>query len=344
MTSPVVGAYPDGTLEEGDLPDKSANYDSLADFAAKTEEDWDTELRGAEDYRWGAGGFLGGMFLGLSEGKPFLVALVEAIANAIFSGAQWVFTTINEALENLAQWFQDRWNALTGNTSQATVTANTILATNVSGGVAVSDKFDRASANDLGSSWTQTSSDGAGAGYFGTNGSGRAVWKKSGGSTRRHVNRFNTPVATDYQAIQCVIGKIAEASSGGGTAYNYLLGRMDSAGDNAVYLRISRTQIAVGKLSSGSWFSPWSTASISATDGDQWTFYLGTSTDDRQFIVKQNGVTKLTHTDTSGSSLGASYRYAGLAALAADRSSYTDQTRPGELDVWSAADRLSTTT
>lgn len=213
-----------------------------------------------------------------------------------------------------------------------------ILAANVTGGVSVSDQFSGASANDLGAAWTRTSN-GAGAGGFGPNGSGRAVWKKSGGLSREHRDLYNTPLATDYQSVTVVVAKPNEPSTGN-TSSTFMLARCNSAATEFVWALITFNAVQVGKFASGT-ASLWASQSVTVKAGDQFTFIVGTSTDDRQVIVKQNGVARITHTDTTSSSLGASYRYVGLSSIAVGTT--TTQVAPAELEVWSAADRLPTT-
>lgn len=224
--------------------------------------------------------------------------------------------------------------------SQLSILTGGALASNVTGGVSISDPFTGASSNTLGASWTR-SSDGPGNGNFGLNGSGQAAWKKSGGLWRRHFDRHNTPLATDYQAVFVVIAKPAEAPSFGSDAYTYLLLRMEDE-DTFVYLRIGNNDLEIGKRAGGTW-SSWDSKGATVNAGDQFVFIAGTDTDDRQFIVRQNGITRFDYIDGSSSAMGASYRYAGLASQAAERNFLTDQTRPAELDVWSAADRLPAT-
>jgi hypothetical protein len=340
----VVGT---DTLLEGDLPEGVANYGSLATFAAKTESDWEDELRGNEENRWGGDGFLGGLFAGLAEGKPFIVALIEAILAEVFPDFDEVLDDVETAFEQLAAFFGIKWDntdtaqsSANNVNSRVTTLEGSLLASNVSGGVSVFDQFVGASANDLGASWTRTSS-GAGAGGFGPNGSGKAVWKKSGGLSREHRDRHNTPLATDYQSVAVVVTKAPEPSGGGGFAQTFLLARSNSAATEFVWALISSASVQVGKYVSGT-ASSWASQSVTVKAGDQFTFIVGTSTDDRQVIVKQNGVVRITHTDTTSSSFGASYRYVGLSSIAVGTS--TTQLAPAELEVWSAADRLPATT
>jgi hypothetical protein len=349
------------TLIEGDLPEGAANYGSLATFAAKTEEDWEDELRGTELNRWGSGGFLGGLFEGLAEGKPFVVALIEAIIDAIFPNASDIVSdvinagsqvvndiieTVTDAFEWIASLFGVRFNdtvtaQVSANNVNSRVTAleSSLLASDVSGGVTVSDQFTAAAANDLGVAWTRTS-DGAGAGGFGPNGSGKAVWKKSGGLSREHRDRYNTPLATDYQSVAVVVSKAPESSSS-----TLLIARANSAATEFVWALIGSALVRVGKFASGT-SSVWASQSVTVSAGDQFTFLVGTSVNDRQVIVRQNGVVRITHTDTTSSAFGASYRYVGLSSIAVGGVSrgFAVQFAPAELEVWSAADRLPGTT
>ena len=352
------------TLGEGDLPEGVANYGSLAAFAAKTEEDWEDELRGSELDRWGSGGFLGGLFEGLAEGKPFVVALIEAIIDAIFPNATEIVSdvinessqVVNDIIETVVdafEWIASLFGVQFDNTDTAQASANHVnsrvtalesgvLASNVSGGVSVSDPFTGASANDLGASWTRTSS-GAGAGGFGPSGGGKAVWKKSGGLSREHRDRYNTPLATDYQSVSVVIGYRPTTSSTTSSS-TLLIARCNSAATEFVWAAINAAAVQVGKFASGT-SSVWASQSVTVNAGDQFTFLVGTSTDDRQVILKQNGVVRITHTDTTSSSLGASYRYVGVSSAAVGGTSrgFATQFAPAELEVWSAADRLAAT-
>lgn len=230
-----------------------------------------------------------------------------------------------------------------------TLLQNDILAANVEGGAAVSDQFNGASANTLGASWTRTST-GAGAGDFGPNGSGRAVWKESGGLDRDHRDRFNTPLNTDYQAVSVVVSKAPEAVMGS-TATTRLIARSDAAATTFVYAEINATTVRVGKVVSGV-ASSWASSTVTVQAGDQFTFLVGTNADDRQVILKQNGVARITHTDSTSSAFGADYRYVGVSSAAVGvqnapprrgTSGTVYQLTPAELEVWSAADRLPAT-
>jgi len=239
---------------------------------------------------------------------------------------------------------------------QITVLTGAALASDVSGGVSVNDGFSGSSAATLSSStWTRvtssTSTDGSGGGTFGPNGSGQAVWKKSGFLSRRDVYRSNTALGTDYQAVFAVVSTPPESPLGE-DAYLYLLGRMNAAGTEFVYARIGNNDLTIGNVTAGTprttvpWGGVWQSVSITANPGDQFSLYLGgydgTSNNPLYFVVKQNGINRLSYTDTS-SAYGSSNLYCGIAAYAANRFFNLTQTAPGAIDLWAAADRKPTT-
>ena len=153
------------TSPDGYTPDGSVSDTGLAAFATKTQYSWQSDLRTA----------LLGRFLPAQLG---FLGLFNAVAVAQKSAN---FANITN-----------------------TITKATTLAAAVSGGVAVTDAFNGSSANDFGASWSRSSS-GAGAGFYGPNGSGTAVWKPSGNLPRMHLDRRTTPLYTDFQAVMTVM-------------------------------------------------------------------------------------------------------------------------------------------
>jgi hypothetical protein len=284
---------------------------------------------------------------GSVSGVPLLAAVsaqLSAWANDLEQRAQDALTDAAIA-QGSANYANSQLSILTGGA----------LASNVTGGISLSETFTGASANTLGASFSRTS-DGPGAGNFGPNGNGQAVWKKSGGLWRRHIDRNTTALATDYVALFVVIAKPAEAPSIGSDAYTYLIARCNAAADTFLYCRIGRGNLEIGKRAGSTW-SAFTSVTITCNPGDQFTMVVGTTTDDREIIVRQNGIARITYTDTSASALCSDahatvadhtgtctkYSHVGLASQCAERNFLTDQTRPAELDVWSAADRLPAT-
>ena len=272
---------------------------------------------------------------------------------------EWGQERIDQASENYLLAVNAQRAATLG-LSQVTALSGAALATDVSGGVAVNAGFNEPVATSL-AGFTRYS-DGSGAGTCGPDGAGSAAWVKSGGLFRRHLDVFDTPLATDYQAVLMVTSTPVQAPYLGSQAYTYLIARCDAAGQNFIWARIGVDSVAVGETVSGTWATAWDSESVTTNAGDQWTFLVGTDSDDRQLIVKQNGVVRLNYTDTSSSALCSDahatvadhdgsctrYYYTGIASAAADRAiliiPLLDQTVPAEVDLWAAADRLATST
>lgn len=332
------------TLLEGDLPEEVANYSSLATFAGKTQTDWEDEIWGAEDARWG--GILAGLFTGLQNVGSFVLSLLQTIANNIFAGVQFVFDTVADGLTQLGTTFASWWESVSRANTTGLINSTTLLAGAVSGGVAVSDEFDGASANDPGVYWTVVS-DGSGAGFYGLNGTGRVVWKTSGALSRRHVNVYDVPLATDTQLVSCVIGELPRltAATLPTPMWTYLIGRCNAAGDTFTWARFNSFYLQLG-YTIGGVYTQYSGVSVNRSgwgEGGELEFYLGTDADERELIVRANGVTILTHTDSGDlSTVGGSNRYVGMVAEAIGYS--TSQLRPPSLSAWAAADRLATAT
>lgn len=333
------------TLLEGDLPEEVANYSSLATFAGKTQTDWEDEIWGAEDARWG--GILAGLFTGLQNVGSFVLSLLQTIANNIFAGVQFVFDTVADGLTQLGTTFASWWESVSRANTTGLINSTTLLAGAVSGGVAMSDEFDGASANDPGVYWTVVS-DGSGAGFYGLNGIGRVVWKTSGALSRRHVNVYDVPLATDTQLVSCVIGAVPAlpASVASNPPWTYLIGRSNAAGDTFTWARFNDFKLQLGYTVSGV-YTQFSGAEVTRSGwsgGAELEFYLGTDADDRELIVRANGLTVLTHTDSGDlSTMGASNRYVGVVASAVGFSSFTQMTPPS-LSAWAASDRLASAT
>jgi hypothetical protein len=217
--------------------------------------------------------------------------------------------------------------------------ANAILAaqltTNVEDGIELSELFNGAAAEDLGTDWSLNST--GGGGTFGPDGHGSAVWSKSGGLTAARWYRHNTETIGDHQAVQFLLTELPQLPNGG-TAYMYLRGRINADQDTEVYLRLARTGIRLGCWVSGS--DHVIDSQIMTVRTGVWTLQLGTGDDDREFVVYRNNIEVLRAEDVFNvSQLGAAYRGVGLAAEAAARDFASDQTLPGELDAWAAADR-----
>lgn len=254
------------TLYEGDLPEGAANFTSLAAHAAKTQEDWDDELKDAEIARWGDAGVLGGLFQGLAQGKPFLVALIQAIIQKTFGVADTP-TTIAQAFTNMQSRFTSKWLSLVGaNHNAATGIANTgqglanlqsinqqILATlsehnNILAalqarrthqaikGALYTVNFSDYPNGDMPADWTVTYS-GAGTSTIGIT-NGLACWRNINNADRDAKIVYDDPTETQYQFMRGTMSVPPEPARAGGTTPKFhAIGRVSSDGLSYLWAR-----------------------------------------------------------------------------------------------------------
>ena len=119
ITTPGPGAFTlTDTLVGGsatlkvELPDRTVNYNSLAAWAARTQQDWEDEIYGEQEDRWMTG-VLGGLFQGLAQGKPFTAALLEALIKEIFDDEiPPIITNIQDARSAMRERFAERWESV----------------------------------------------------------------------------------------------------------------------------------------------------------------------------------------------------------------------------------------
>lgn len=217
-----------------------------------------------------------------------------------------------------------------------------LLTTDVSGGVALYTSFDGPAATDIGANFTQVYS-GPGGGTWGVDGAGNTRWNASGGGYRICTARHNTPVTTNYQRIRVVLTSKPWSERAGQIPANFLYGRMNAAGDSLVYARFTYASMQVGCIVAGS-TTVFATVSFSPNLGDVLDFYIGTDDDDREFIVRRNGVDIVSCIDSAAvSDMGSSNLYVGLGAMATDRDFFTAQSVPGQIAAWAGIDRQATT-
>lgn len=82
------------------FPEAASNYDSLAAFAAKTEDDWAATNRGLEVARWG--NVNSGARGGLAAGLALPIAIGRYIAQQLGAGIHNTLENIGSALQNFA--------------------------------------------------------------------------------------------------------------------------------------------------------------------------------------------------------------------------------------------------
>lgn len=321
------------TILEGDLPDKTANYSSLAAFAAKTQEDWEDELRGAEETRWGDG-VLGGLFSGLEQGKPFVAALISALLQDAFEGITDPLGTVGEAFTSWASNFNGKWRDILA-AKDAADYANAQLAVSTR---PIVDLFDAAAGN-LSADWDVNYLEPLAGGQVKQDGKGNCWWNGFGFAPRTAQCRFNAvDTTTDVQVVTVVMPLAVQAPPLlGQKSHLRLLGRVNSALDTYVYAQITDDEVELGYSVSGS-ETVWASTSTATQDGDVWDWLVGTGANNYYFRLRRNGIVVLDYDDTANSSQkGSGYRSVGFEMHAASRG-VLGQTSPGTMAVFSADD------
>lgn len=321
--------YPVGTTPDGGY-DGSGGF---ADYAATTEEEWRSDITAAETAPWGESGLLGKLFAGLSTGKPFVVALIEAVLAATVEGLTTAAETVGDALDDLRAAFDGKWRDLT-DTINAAAYANAQLAALTR---PIVDLFDGAAGN-LSANWDVESFD-AGGGQIQQDGLGNAWWDAFGGVNAGERARWNADqTATNSQLITIVMPTAVQQGIAA-NSHVRILGHVNDTGtiEDYVYAEIGYNSCEIGIVVSGS-ETVLSTATVTSGEGDVWEFVCGDSWD-YQFRLKQNGVTVITTTDSgTAHSLGSGYRSVGFEMFAASRIAFLTQTSPGKIAVFSADD------
>jgi len=182
------------------------------------------------------------------------------------------------------------------------------------------DEFDYESANTLPSSLYEVSTGGAGAGYYGPNGSGYLVWKPSGAGVREILyRRIDTSLAED-NGVVTVVWSTRPYKALLNKTYGYIMGRCSLVSNTThVRAKISDTTAAIEAVVSGTATQIGSAITgMNINDGDVWELWFGHVDHPRRFWLKQNGVTVLTVDDGAAdgtgsvSEMGSGYRQTGI--------------------------------
>ena len=325
MTYPV-GTTPDGAYD---------GTGGFADYAATTQSEWETSIEAQESAPWGSSGLLGALFEGLTSGKPFVVALIEAIIASVFEGVASFAEDVGEALLDLGANFSGKWYDV-DSAKGAAAYANAQLA---AADKLIKDLFD-AAAGDISANWDVTTLS-FGGGSVGVDGNGNAYWDAFGGIDRGERCRWNADVtATDSQLITIVKPTRVQAPLIGSGTWNRILARVNetSSINTFVYAEIGFGYVEVGCFVGGSQ-TVFDSDTLTTADGDTWDFTCGSPTDDYQFILYRNGVVVLDVTDSGMvSTKGSGYRAVGFELFATARVALISQTSPGTIAVFSADD------
>jgi hypothetical protein len=322
--------YPVGTTPEGGY-DGSGGF---ADYAATTQEEWEDGITAAETLPWGESGLLGALFAGLSTGKPFVVALIEAILAATVEGLTTAAATVEDALADLGSAFDGKWRDL-NDTVNAAAYANAQLAALTR---PIVDLFDGA-AGGLSANWDVQTVD-SGGGEIQQDGVGNAWWDAFGGVNRGNRCRWNADqTATNSQLITIVMPTAVQQGIAA-DSYVRVLGHINDTSTitDYVYFEIGYDYAEIGYSLSGS-ETVLDTQSITSGAGDTWDVVCGDADSDYHFRLLQNGVTVVDTTDAgTAHNIGSGYRSVGFEMYAASRIAFISQTSPGKIAVFSADD------
>ncbi len=319
------------TLYEGDLPPESANYSSLAAFAAKTAEDWTTELSDAEHDRWGDG-FLGGMFQGLAQGKPFITALLEALLQEAFEDFEETFENVEDTFVAVASNFNGKWRDLIAAKDSADY-ANAQLA--VSNQLIV-ELFD-GSAGDLPAVWDVSYFDSVGGlagGEVQQDGNGSCWWDGFGVAARTGRCVYNdTTTNTDDQIATIVMPlRVQAPAPGTGQSHLRVLLRCNDDGDEYTFATITDNSVRLGYRVGGTVTHFAAAVGTATQDGDVWKIYISGST----IYAKRNGIV-VDSRDCSAAEVDSDHRRVGFEMFSNSRGLF-GQTSPGTIAVFSADD------
>lgn len=224
---------------------------------------------------------------------------------------------IVEDLANLFGLLKDNTGAAQGsaNTANAAIAKLRAKLDAGAGGEKIIDTFDRPAASDLGANWSQTYD--SGSGTLGVDGSGTAHWTP-GGSTSRTCNaRYLTPLNGDVQIARAIMGTAFPSAND--PPLQALRLRMNTAEDAYVVGGWGLTSCEVGYVVSGTYTRLGSATTITAAAGDVWEFRAGRAdgTEDYEFVLMQNDVTRCTQIDSGHAShKGPSYLYTGMIVKA----------------------------
>jgi hypothetical protein len=319
------------TLYEGDLPPEVANYSSLSAFAAKTAEDWTSELSEAEETRWGDG-FLGGLFAGLAQGKPFITALFEALLQEAFEDLEETFENVEDTFVAVASNFNGKWRDLIA-AKDAADYANSQLAVS---NRPIVELFD-GSAGDLPAVWDVSYFDSVGGlagGEVQQDGNGNGWWDGFGtaAKTGRCVY-VDTATATDDQIVTVVMPLRVQAPALlTGQSHLRVLLRCNADGDEYVFATITDNSVRLGYRVGGSVTHFAAAVGTSTQNGDVWNIYVSGST----LYAKRNGIV-VDSRDCSAAEVDSDHRFVGFEMFANSRGLF-GQTSPGTIAVFSADD------
>lgn len=112
------------------FPKDAANYQALSSFAAKSQEDWESELRGKEVERWGRARL--GLRGGLDDGEALPVVILRHLAKAL--GITAGLRTLQDITLALGEWVARVVKGL-GGVVDGVLDFGTNIVTNITGNI-----------------------------------------------------------------------------------------------------------------------------------------------------------------------------------------------------------------
>jgi hypothetical protein len=212
-------------------------------------------------------------------------------------------------------------------------------------GALITDSFDRAadsSANGLGTNWDQSYD--SGSGTLGVDGNGAQHWFAVGTGSRTCKCRYQAlPTNTNTQKISAVLNSPLQNNTVN-PEYS-LCGRMNTAKTDFIKGFIDCNSCEIGYTIGGTYTRLGAAVSIVSNAGDLWELYLGTNNgttgDDYEFVLYQNGVERVRRTDSRhASAMNSSHRFTGQVVKAGAKvvGFVTQQSRPPDVAVFTATD------
>lgn len=182
------------------------------------------------------------------------------------------------------------------------------------------DTFDRAAANDLGDQYTRTT-DGSGAGAYGTDGAGFAVSTVvSGATAQRWTDQHITPTTTDLQIVASALDAPPLSGGGGGTvnSQHCLRARVSADGLDYVQAIVENGFIAMQYVLGGVAHDVVGGTPQAMGSGDAWSLQAGTDISTDQYVLLRNGLaTPATWTDFGAVfPVDASHRFGSMSNVA----------------------------
>jgi hypothetical protein len=319
------------------FPETATNYDSFADYAATTQEEWEAQMRSPFDNIFTT--ILGALFDGLEAGVSFTLAIISKIVSTLLGlDPTTLFVDVASALVDLASWgvntvvggIQATIDALlggfigagSGGSSGDVLTAAEMIAESIAACRALLEQnaapdyevdfSTKPNSSSLPSEFT-VSYVGTGTGTWGVSG-GKTYWDPAFDHDRTALARYNAATTTtDDQIIGAIFTTLPGAGTPGGA--NFILGRCDSALTDFVYVGSDGETFELGCYVGGAQ-TIFTTLSHPFKINTAYYLRCGVGGTSRRFQVYENDLPIIDHTEVGTTSqVDSSHRYGGMAGF-----------------------------